>query len=401
MISSFEIISRIQSAIGIVDSEEGVNIHEPFFEGSKAYDYLKECIDSGWVSSSGKWVSEFENQIKQFTGAKYVIAVSNGTVALRLALYLVGVRADHEVLIPPMSFVATANSISHLGASPHFVDIESESLGLCPIALEKRLNEIAEKKGSQVFNKISGKKISAVVPVHVFGLPCKIDQIKNICLKWNIPLVEDSAEALGSRVLSSNKSIHCGCFGEIGTLSFNGNKIITTGGGGALLTNNKNIANSAKHLSTTAKLKHPWDFFHDQIAWNDRMPNINAAIGCSQIEDIAVKLYAKRSLHSKYCMLFEDIEKAEIIKEEQNCFSNYWLVTLRLLVEDSQELRNEILSEAHKLKIFLRPSWTLLNKLPMYRNAYSGDLIVAEDQSRRLINLPSSPQLLNDLSSIK
>ena len=394
MFTSSQIIDRIKSVICADNYEEAIHIHEPSFQGSNAYEYIKDCIETGWVSSSGKWVKKFENQISEFTGAKYVIAVSNGTVALRLALHLIGVRNDDEVLIPPLSFVATANSVSHLGGSPHFIDIEAESLGMCPVALEKRLNEIAEIKKNEVFNKISGKKIAAVVPVHVFGLPAKIREIKDICKRWGLPLVEDAAEALGSRILIENKAVHCGCIGEVGILSFNGNKIITTGGGGALLTNKKDLADLARHLSTTAKKSHPWDFFHDQIAWNDRLPNINAALGCSQIEELNLKLKSKRILQQRFKKYFEDIPEVEILNEPFETESNYWLITLRLLGDNIEGIRDNILYEAHQSNIFLRPSWILLNQLPMYENSFSGDLSEANNQSKRLINLPSSPQLV-------
>ncbi len=397
MLSSSLILERIKSTIGILNKEGTIHLHEPYFKDSNAYEYIKECIDSGWVSSSGQWISKFEGQLANFTGSKYVIAVSNGTVALRLALHLVGVRSKDEVLIPPLSFVATANSVSHLGALPHFIDIESETLGMCPIALEKRLNEVAEKRDGLIFNKLSGNKISAVVPVHVFGLPSKIDLLRRICLRWNLPLVEDSAEALGSKTLISNKFKHCGSVGEIGVLSFNGNKIITTGGGGAILTDNKKHASLAKHLSTTAKVPHPWNLYHDEIAWNDRLPNINAALGSSQIEKLNLKLKLKRILHTEFCKSFQDLENVEIIKESKNCQSNYWLITMRLHGNNVEKLRDQVLYEAHKSKIYLRPCWELLNQLPMYKKSICGDLSEAINQSKRLINLPSSPQLLINL----
>ena len=395
--SSKEIIDRIKSAINFTNNSPGIHIHEPSFANTNAYSYLKDCLDTGWVSSSGEWVSKFEKLIEEFTESKYAIAVSNGTVALRLALYLVGVRAENEVLTTPLSFVATANSISHLGAFPHFVDIESDSLGMCPIALEKRLNDIAILRNGEVFNKFTGRKIAAVVPVHVFGLPAKIKEIKNVCSQWKLPLVEDSAEALGSRIKSSKKFVHCGCFGDFGTLSFNGNKIITTGGGGALLTNNEKLATLAKHLSTTAKSDHPWNFFHDQIAWNDRLPNINAALGSSQIENIYSKLKNKRDLHKKFSEVFQDLKEVEIIQETKNSTSNYWLITLRLNGSNTKLLKENILKESHKSKIYLRPSWILLNELPMYKKSSCGDLREAKNQSERLINLPSSPELINKL----
>ena len=301
-----------------------------------------------------------------------------------------------EVIIPPLSFVATANAISHLGALPHFVDIEPNTLGMCPKALESRLEQIAVRRGKYLFNKVTGNKIKAVVPVHVFGLPAKILEINRICQKWNLPLVEDAAEALGSLIsISDNDKRHCGCFGDIGMLSFNGNKIITTGGGGALLTDNFEMAKLAKHLSSTAKLNHPWEFYHDEIAWNDRLPNINAALGVSQIESLETKIRNKRILHSKYKEIFDDLDNIEILEEGINCESNYWLSTIRILGDKPEILRNEILSFAHSSKIFLRPSWTLINELPMYKDSVSADLSEAYNQSKRLINLPSSPQLID------
>ena len=389
------VIDCIKEVIG--QKTKDIQVHEPSFSQSNALSYLEDCINTGWVSSAGKWVTKFEDLISEYTGSKYVIAVNNGTSALRLALFIMGVRQQDEVIIPPLSFVATANAISHLGASPHFVDIEPNSLGICPTALEERLNYVAYREGNNVFNKFTGKKISAVVPVHVFGIPAKIFEIKKICLRWNIPLVEDAAEALGSSILmSENKKKHCGCIGDIGILSFNGNKVITTGGGGALLTDCLEKAKLAKHLSTTAKLDHAWEFFHDQIAWNDRLPNINAAIGVSQIEKLKLKIEHKRILHGKYKNIFENVPDIEVIEEATKSHSNYWLTTIRILGKEPQQLRDEILSFAHSSRIFLRPSWTLINQLPMYKNSQCGNLSESYNQSKRLINLPSSPQLLNN-----
>ena len=394
MNTSNKIVKRIRDLIG--EEIKEVQVHEPSFSGTNASSYMEDCIKTGWVSSAGKWVLRFEELISEFTGAKYTVAVNNGTSALRLALFVVGVRAKDEVIIPPLSFVATANAISHLGAFPHFVDIEPFSLGMCPLALENRLKQIAVQRGNYLFNKVTGNKIKAVVPVHVFGLPANILEIKKICQKWNIPMVEDAAEALGSSIsISSNDNRHCGCFGDIGILSFNGNKIITTGGGGALLTDSLEMATLAKHLSSTAKLSHPWEFFHDEIAWNDRLPNINAALGVSQIEKLKTRIRQKRLLHSKYKEIFNDIDDIEILEEDGSSESNYWLSTIRILGNNPQILRNEILSFAHLSKIFLRPSWTLINELPMYKESESGDLSEAYNQSKRLINLPSSPQLID------
>ena len=395
MINSKEILNRIKLVTKYSSFSDPIFTHEPSFKGTNAYKYIKDCLDTAWVSSSGQWVSKFEDLIKEFTGSNYVIAVSNGTVALRLALHVIGVRENNEVLIPPLSFVATANAVSHLGAIPHFVDIEPYSFGMCPEALEKRLEQIGCMKNGKIYNKITGNLISAVVPVHVFGLPARIEEIKKVCSKWNLPLVEDAAEALGSKIKTEKRSISCGCVGDIGTLSFNGNKIITTGGGGALLTNNKKLAELAKHLSTTAKLNHPWKFDHDQIAWNDRLPNINAALGVSQIENINQKIKLKRSLHKRYLEFFNDLKDVEIIKEVNNSFSNYWLITMRLNVKNASKLREKVLNDSFDSKIFLRPCWTLLNYLPMYAQSPCGELKEAQEQSMRLINLPSSPQLIN------
>ena len=388
------IIDRIKIVTGSSLDSKPIYLHEPNFDNSNAKKYLSSCIDSGWVSSSGNWVTEFERKIKQFTGAKYAIAVSNGTVALRLSLSCLGVSANDEVLIPPMSFVATANSVSHLGAFPHFIDIEKDTLGMCPDALDRRLREIAIIKNGILYNKETERKISAVIVVHVFGLISKIEKLKLVCKKWKIPLIEDAAEALGSYILKRGKYTHAGSIGDIGTISFNGNKIITSGGGGILITNQKKLADLARHLSTTAKLKHQYEFFHDQVGWNDRLPNINAALGTSQMEMLDDKLKNKRKLHSEYNKYFEDLDQCEIIKEKGSSRSNYWLITLRLNMDNHKLIRDQLLNDAYNSGIFIRPVWKLLSELPMYKNCQKSLLVEAKNQSKRLINLPSSPQLL-------
>ncbi len=398
--NDIDFANKIINNILEITGNEGkkIPIHEPNFKNTNAKSYVNECIDTGWVSTAGRWVEHFESQICQYTGSKYAIAVSNGTVGLRLALFLVGVQSSEEVIIPPMSFVATANSISHLGAVPHFVDIEEDSLGMCPKALKKRLEEVAVKKEGLTFNRISGKRIAAVLPVHVFGNPSKIIEISDICEEWNLPLVEDAAEALGSWVEYQNQKIHCGLFGDVSVISFNGNKVISTGGGGVLITNNHSLAKRARHLSTTAKINHPWNFDHDEIGWNDRLPNINAALGASQMEVLEEKLASKRKLYEKYLYIFRDMQGLEVIKESINCLSNHWLISIVLKEKDRDKLketRDLILSLAHEKDILLRPSWNLLNNLKMYINCPSGDLEVAQDQAFRIINLPSSPQLLD------
>ncbi len=391
------ILECIENVIGKSSLSNPISLHEPDFKGTNAWNYVKDCLDSTWVSSSGKWVSRFEKELCECTNAKHAIAVTNGTVGLRLALHLIGVKAQDEVLMPPISFVASANAVSHLNAIPHFVDVEVSSLGLDPKALIKRLEQIAERRQNMVINRETGRRIAAVMVVNVFGHPANTPELKKIATEWGLPLIEDAAEALGSWRSINSEMVHCGLFGSIGILSFNGNKLITTGGGGALITNNDDIASTARYLSTTAKQPHPWDFYHDRVGWNDRLPNINAALGVAQIEKLAEILKRKRNLHKKYVEAFEDIDDIKIMQEVHGCSSNYWLVTLKFCSNDSKDAyhqRNELLTEAHKEGLLLRPIWEPLNQLPMYQNAPSGNLKVALDQSLRLINLPSSPKLL-------
>ena len=291
----FVILESIQKALGDIETRP-ISLHEPDFRGTKAWEYVKETIDTSWVSTAGSFVERFEESVRKITGAKHAIAVSNGTVALRLALHLVDVRAQDEVIVPPLSFVATANAVSHLGAIPHFVDIDNETLGMSCMALIKRMDEIAIRKNGSVFNKETGRRISAIVPVHIFGNPADIYGLKKIADSWNLPIVEDAAEALGSSLGGK----HCGLIGDVGVLSFNGNKLVTTGGGGMIMTNSDSLASSARHLSTTAKLAHSWEIQHDQIGWNDRMPNINAALGLAQLECLNDKIIKKKQLFSQY-----------------------------------------------------------------------------------------------------
>ena len=387
------ILEAIQSVVGSPSFDEPVALHEPDFAGTKALTYLKDCLDSGWVSTAGRWVTRFEEDLETITGASHAVAVTNGTVALRLALYVSGVRPGDEVLLPPLSFVATANAVSHLGAIPHFVDIDPITLGMCPVALSERLEELAVQRDGQLFNTQTGRRLAAVLPVHVFGNPADVIALRRVADEWDLPLVEDAAEALGS--WRSNK--HCGLFGSVGILSFNGNKLITTGGGGALLTNDSELAKRARHLSTTAKLPHPWEFEHDHVGWNDRMPNINAALGVAQLEDLHRRLEQKARLAELYRTALSSTDGVEVVEEAANCRSNHWLVTLRLSSSDLDEVdvqRLKLLNSAHSAGFLLRPVWKLLPYLPMYSSAPRAHLPTAEDQVKRLINLPSSPQLL-------
>ena len=392
-----EIFSAIKEVCGDADPTHPIPLHEPHFDGTEAWEYVRDCIDTGWVSTAGRWVNRFEQELCATTGAAHAIAVTNGTVALRLALHLIEVRAGDEVLLPPLSFVGTANAIAHLGAVPHFVDIEPDTLGLDPNAVQQRLKEIAEQRDGEIYNSKTGRRISAILPVHVFGHPAKLPEIMTVAEEWGVPLIEDAAEALGSW----RNGRHCGLFGEIGILSFNGNKLITTGGGGALLTNNHELAQRARHLSTTAKLPHSWAFEHDEVGWNDRLPNLNAALGVAQLEDLQRRLEAKRNLAQRYADVLAQIKSVEVIPEPTGCTSNHWLVCLRFKTPDSSKAegkRNSLLKISHANGVLLRPVWKLLHQLPMYAKAPHGRLNVAEDQATRLLNLPSSPQLLEGWS---
>ena len=390
------VLEAIHQVVGPSSKHHPIGLHEPDFSGTQAWSYVKDCLDSSWVSTAGGWVNRFEQQLCAITGAAHAVAVTNGTVALRLALHLVGVKPGDEVLLPPLSFVATANAVSHLGALPHFVDVETESLGLCPLALATHLDAVAERHEGSIFNRVSGRRIAAVLPVHVFGHPAAVDQLRMVTDAWGLPLVEDAAEALSSW----RKEVHCGLYGAVGTLSFNGNKLITTGGGGALITNDAHLAERARHLSTTAKQPHPWAFDHDAVGWNDRMPNLNAALGAAQLEVLTPRLDAKRQLAQRYSKAMAGLRGVELVAEPDGCRSNNWLVSLRLTAPDpavAEDQRKLLLNRAHASGLLLRPIWTPLHQLPMYQECSKGSLPVAESQAPRLLNLPSSPQLLQGL----
>ena len=392
-----KVLNAIQYVVDIKEVKRPVHLHEPYFNDTNSWKYVKDCLDTGWVSSAGSWVNLFEKKLCELTGSPFTVSVSNGTVALRLALYVLGVNSGDEVIIPPLSFVATANAVAHLGATPHFVDIDKDNLGLCAKSLKHRLDKIGLKKNGLTFNKQTGKRIAAVIPVHVFGMPANMPEIVEVLKEWNIPIIEDAAEALGSFLNYGDKKIHCGLMGDLGTLSFNGNKIITTGGGGALLIKKKSLAEKIKHISTTAKIPHLWNYDHDEIGWNDRLPNLNAALGCAQLEDLQSRLEKKSLLSKSYFEVFKEIKEVEFIRDNTKNISNHWLSTIRLLdnnIDQVKEKRNSLLNSAFSKKIYLRPAWRPLHLLPMYRNSPKGDLSVIKDQEFRLINLPSSPQII-------
>lgn len=391
--STMAILEALQQVVGPCSTEHPLALHEPDFRGTEAWSYVKDCLDTGWVSTAGQWVSRFEQELVSVTGAAHAVAVTNGTVALRLSLHMVGVGPGDEVLLPPLSFVATANALAHLGAVPHFVDVEPTTLAMDPSALAERLEQVAERRDGQLLNRQTGRRLAAVLPVHVFGHPADGIALRQVADGWGLPLVEDAAEALGSW----RGDTHCGLFGSVGTLSFNGNKLITTGGGGALITNNSELAQRARHLSTTAKLSHPWAFDHDAVGWNDRLPNLNAALGLAQLEDLERRLQAKRQLAELYSVAVAGLEGLELVAEPAGCRSNHWLVTLRFTAADPAKAelqRLQLLEAAHASGLLLRPVWKLLHQLPMYSAAPRSALPVAEDQAQRLVNLPSSPQLL-------
>lgn len=363
------------------------SLHEPEFAG-REWAYVKDCIDTGWVSSVGQYVDDFEAYLVEYTGAPHAVAVVNGTAALHLALRLAGVQAGEEVIVPALSFVATANAVTHCGAVPHFVDSSMETLGLDPVALAEYLAQVAGPSVGGLRNRHTGRRIAAIVPMHTFGHPVDMGPLLDVANRFALPIVEDAAESLGSFYQGQ----HTGTFGTLGTLSFNGNKIITTGGGGAILTHDAELARHAKHLTTTAKRPHRWEFFHDEVAWNYRLPNLNAALGCAQFEQLSDRLLHKRQLADRYRQAFSGVDGIVFVDEPANCTSNYWLNTVRLQSPDMM-VRDALLTAANDAGYQCRPAWTLLNKLPMYAECPQAPLPVAEALEAGLINLPSSAKL--------
>ena len=364
-----------------------ISLHEPEFAGSE-WEHVKACLDSGWVSSAGPYVDEFEARLAEYTGARHAVCVASGTAALHIALKLVGVAPGDEVLVPALSFVATANAVAHCGAVPHFVDSSMGTLGLDPRALDAYLSRVVERSGGGSRNRLTGRRIAAVVPMHAFGHPVDMASLLEVARRFDLPVVEDAAESLGS----SCGGRHTGTFGLLGTLSFNGNKIVTTGGGGAILTDDPALARHARHLTTTAKLPHRWEFVHDEVAWNYRLPNLNAALGCAQMERLPDMLRRKRHLAACYRDAFAGSADLMFVVEPPGCTSNYWLNTVRLLRPDIGE-RDALLEAAHGAGYQCRPAWTLLGRLPMYAEAPRAPLPVAEALEASLINLPSSARL--------
>ena len=362
-------------------SKDFIPLHEPKFAGNEKK-YLNECIDSTFVSSVGKFVDEFEDQIASYTGAKYAIATSNGTSALHISLLLANVDQNDEVITQPLTFVATCNAISYCGAQPVFVDVDRDTMGLSPVALQEFLDSNTTISNNKCLNNSTGKVIKACVPMHTFGNPCRVDEIKAICDEYNICLIEDAAESLGSLY----KGKHTGTYGEMGVMSFNGNKIITAGGGGCIITDNETLAKQAKHLTTTAKVPHKWAFNHDQVGYNYRMPNLNAALLVAQLEQLDSFLNSKKRLAIQYKEFFEN-KGIGFVTEIEEAKSNYWL---NALILGNLKQRDLFLEVTNAAGVMTRPTWTLMSKLPVFKGCQKGNLNNAEWLEDRVVNIPSS-----------
>jgi len=377
-IKNRSIINFIKS---IYNRKKFIPLHEPRFLGNEKK-YLDECIESTFVSTVGKFVDIVEKKIAKYVGEKYVVATCNGTSALHVSMILAGVQKDDEVITQPINFVACCNAISYCNAKPIFIDVEKDTMGLCPSALKSFLVNNTVVNNQKCINKKTGKVIKACVPMHTYGHPCRIDKIKEICDEHCIFLIEDAAESIGSFY----KNQHLGTFGQLGIISFNGNKIITSGGGGCIVTSNESFAKKAKHLTTTAKVFHKWEYNHDTVGYNYRMPNLNAALLVGQIEKLNDFILNKRNLASKYETFFKGTEY-EFFKEPKNSKSNYWLNSIIL---KNKTQRDQFLEETNSNGIMTRPIWTLMNKLPMFRNAQYHDLKNSVWLDKRVVNIPSS-----------
>ena len=379
---------KITDTIKSVLRSEKEFLHEPRFNDEEIKN-LKKCIESTFVSTVGEYVDQFENEIANFTKSKRAIAVVNGTSALHIALKLSGVGQGDEVICPALTFVATANAISYLNAIPHFVDCNEKTLGIDPLSLRNWLDKSCEKISGNLVNKNTGRKISAIVPMHTFGHPSEIIQIIDIAKNFRIPIVEDAAESLGSLY----RDRHTGTFGDFGVLSFNGNKIITTGGGGVILTNDIDLAKKAKHITSTAKAPHQWRYIHDQVGYNYRMPNINAALGCAQLKKLDNFCQSKRNLFFKYKDAFKGLNGITLFQEPPFSRSNYWLQTL-ILDRGLESKLEQILEYTNNNGIMTRPAWDLLPNLKMYKECPRAPLPIAHSLSNRIINIPSSAYLV-------
>lgn len=366
-------------------NQEFTPLSVPKFIGNEKK-YLDECIDTTFVSSVGKFVDRFENDMAAYTGAKKAVVCVSGTNALHMAMMLVGVERNDEVLTQALTFIATCNAISYIGAHPVFVDVDKSTMGLSPDALKEWLVKNAEIRNGQCFNKNSGRRVKACVPMHTFGHPVRIEEIAAVCEEYHIELVEDAAESIGSKY----KGKHTGLYGKVGALSFNGNKTITTGGGGMLLFMDEELGALAKHLTTQAKLPHRWEFKHDHIGYNYRMPNINAALGCAQLEHLDEFISDKRKTAVAYAEYFKNVDGIDFFTEPENCFSNYWL---NVVVVKDREAQQSFLQETNDNGVMTRPIWELMTRLPMFEYCEHDGLENTIWFADRVVNIPSSVRL--------
>jgi len=369
----------------MLPTQRPIALHEPSF-GDVEKALVTDCLDSGWVSSVGQYVDRFEQDLATYTGIPHVIATVNGTAALHTCLVLAGVNNEDEVLLPALTFIGSANPIAYLGAVPHFVDCEAETLGIDPQRLNNYLADITEQRDNTCYNRNTGRPIRALMAVHILGHPARMAELAEIAKRYQLILIEDAAESLGSW----RDGHHTGSWGHFATLSFNGNKIITSGGGGAILINDAELAQRAKHLTVTAKQSHPWAFEHDAVGFNYRLPNLNAALGCAQLEQLSERLSQKRHLAESYAQAFNELSDVQLQTEPANCQSNYWL---NLLLLPDNKARDHLLNTAHAENILLRPFWNPLHQQPMFANAPRMSLPQTESLFARGVCLPSSAML--------
>ena len=378
-------LAAVRSVLG--ETAKTLPLHEPEFAG-REWEYVKDCIDTGWVSSVGSYVDRFERDLCACTGAAHAVATSNGTSALHICLLLAGVKPGDEVLMPALTFIATANAASYANAVPHFVDSEAVSLGVDAAMLDAHLRDTARLANGECINQRTGAVIRALVVMHVFGHPADLDALAEVAQRWRMVLIEDAAESLGS----SYRGRHTGNVGLLSALSFNGNKVITTGGGGAVLTNDAALGRRAKHLTTTARSPHRWNFLHDEVGYNYRLPNLNAALGCAQLERLPSMLERKRALARRYADAFANVDGARFLLEPEGTLSNYWLNAI-VLDDPVAFARDDLLAALNDAGFMSRPLWTLMHRLPMYSSCPRADLSLAEQMEARVINLPSSAKL--------
>lgn len=369
----------------VYGNKEFTPLAVPVFAGNEKK-YLEECIDTTFVSSVGQFVDRFEKDMATYTGCKRAVVCVSGTNALHMSLMLAGVERDDDVLTQALTFIATCNALSYIGAHPVFIDVDKTTMGLSPDAIKEWLVKNTEIRNGQCYNKNTGRRVKACVPMHTFGHPVRIEEIAQICEEYHIELVEDAAESIGSLY----KDKHTGTFGKVGAISFNGNKTITTGGGGMMLFNDEELGAFAKHLTTQAKIPHRWEFRHDHIGYNYRMPNINAALGCAQLENLDKFVESKRQVAAEYAEFFKNIDDIDFFTEPENCYSNYWL---NVVILKDKEAQLEFLQQTNDNGVMTRPIWELMNRLSMFENCENDGLKNTIWFADRVVNIPSSVRL--------